>query len=383
MMPVGRFNRCVLTEAPVDASSRKNSGMTAAAPPTARTGYWGHLRLRRNVGPVQLFMRAFIPFVLVLVAVSAASLNWRITALDRDLNRTITAFLRLTGERFERDLAIPMEDLRLLARDAQTLPFTAATFGTHLQNLALARRTYKHVRWVDARGIEQVRIDATDREATIADKSALGDWSRSNFFARVQRLRDQDIHVSNFELDSAHGKIVEPLQPIVRFATPYIGAGGKPDGFLVIEVDMRVSLASLRVANPNGFVELLTRDGYWIKSFDPALEWGSILREREGTLFSTRNARAWGAMLRNREGRVTTNNGTFWFREVRPPPELASDAPSWKLVLQVPAEVFRRRNLAVAAALIAIAFAAALIAAPFYWWLSRKAVSAQAQAASS
>jgi len=188
--------------------------------------------------------------------------------------------------------------------------------------------------------------------------------------------------VSSFELKSAHGKIIEPFEPILRFAIPFISAAGARDGFFAIDVDMRASLAALRVANPNGFVELLTSEGYWIKSIDPQLEWGSVLREREGALFSTMNARAWGAMLRAREGHVSSDNGAFWFRVVRPP-DASSVTPSWKLVLHVPPEVVRARNLSVAAALALLALAAALIAAPFYWWLARKAVEPGGYSASS
>jgi hypothetical protein len=344
-----------------------------AAPP-ARTGYWGHLRVRRSVRPLQLFLRAFVPFVLVLVIAGALSLQWRVQTLDRELDQTNTAFVQLAGERLERELAVPLEDLRLLARDARTLPLSSESFSTHLQNLALARRTYKRVRWIDALGREQARVDSTARDVTIAPATELADWSRSNLFAKVQALRDNELYVSGFELDTDHGKIVEPLEPLMRVAMPFVGTNGQRNGFLEIDVDMRAPLASLSIANPHGFVELLTSDGYWIKAFDPRLEWGAILREREGALFSTKNARAWGAMLRDREGHVRSDNGTFWFRTVSPP-HPALDTPTWKLVLHVPQETLRKRNLGVAAALVALALAAALITAPVYWWLARKAVT--------
>jgi hypothetical protein len=321
---------------------------------------------------LQLFLRAFLPFVVVLLIAGVASLNWRIDTLDRDLDRTISAFLELAGERFEKDLTMPIQDLRYLSRELQSLTASDSTLSSRLRHLSLARERYSSIRLIDARGLEMLRIDSDNSGALETAPADLEDWSHSNLFTKLSSMRDGELYVSSFELRADRGKIVEPLEPILRFAVALSSPIGQRSGFLVIDLDAGESLAGLRVANPNGYVELLTNDGYWVKAHDPQLEWGAVLSEREHILFSTMNARAWGEMLEETQGKVQTENGAFWFRKVQPPAP-SIDSPSWKLVLHVPQDRLRARNVGVLAGLALLALTAAAMAAPFYWWLARKA----------
>jgi hypothetical protein len=362
---------CVLTVAVGDRARSENRWMSTV-PGTGQAGYWGHLRVRRAESALQLFLRAFLPFVVVLLTAGAAALNWRIDALERDLDVTIGAFLELAGERFEKDLTIPIQDLQYLSRELQSGTLLTSTLASRLHHLALARERYTSIRIIDVRGSELLHIDATSQQTVGQSPAHLGDWSRSNLFTTLGSMRDGELYVSSFELHASRGKIVEPIEPILRFAVPLSSTTGQRTGFLVIDLDARPSLAALRVANPNGYVELLTNDGYWVKAHDPELEWGAVLSEREHVLFSTMNARAWGEMIKQSQGSVRMENGAFWFRIVQPPAP-SVDSPSWKLILHVPQDRLRARNLGVISGLALLALAAAAIAAPFYWWLAHKA----------
>jgi hypothetical protein len=341
-------------------------------PGMGQAGYWGHLRVRRRETALQLFLRAFLPFLAVLLLAGAASLNWRIKALDRDLDTTIGAFLELAGERFEKDLAIPIQDLRFLSRELQPEAMLTSVLARRLHDLTLARERYSSIRVINPRGMELLRINSMPAGVGEASPGALEDWSRSNLFTKLVSLRDGELYVSSFELHANHGKIVEPIEPILRFAVPLTSSTGQRSGFLVIDLDARPLLAALKVANPNGFVELLTNDSYWVKAHDPQLEWGAVLSEREHVLFSTVNARAWGEIIKRPHGKTRTENGAFWFRNVQPPAS-SIDSPSWKLVLHVPQDRLHARNLGVIAGFALLALTAAVMAAPFYWWLARKA----------
>jgi hypothetical protein len=351
--------------------------------PIEHAGYWGHLRAQHVHGAFSLFLRAFLPFVGVLLIAGAAAFSWRMTMLDRDLDRTIVAFLELASARLQKDLQAPIEDLHFLAAELERAENPMSDVAGQLRNLSLARKRYAHLRLLNDSGLELARID---RDKSVASQRDLGDWSRSNLFATLAPLQDGELYVSSFELRTERGKIVEPFEPIIRFVKRTAGGNGRRTGYIVIELDARETLDALKIANPNGFVELLTSDGYWVRARDPKLEWGAVLREREHLLFSTRHARAWGVMTasvtgdaggvaresRVESGKTRTEGGGFWYRMVRSP-EASVVAPSWMLVLHVPQDRLRARELGAAAGLAALMLAAALIAAPFYWWLARRA----------
>jgi len=338
---------------------------------TTSTGYWGHLRTRHDPGATNLFLRAFLPFLCVLLLAGAAAFGWRMRTLDRELDATIAAFLTLAGERLQRDLEIPAEDLDFLAREFASRTALDVSSAATLANLAAARKRYTRLQVLDTSGLELASL--ADRSGSVQDAgSPREDWSRSNLFAALAALDDGELFISNFELRTDRGKIVEPLEPVVRFARPYADTRGQRAGFIVIELDARETLDALRVANPNGFVELVTTEGYWIKSHDPQLEWGGVLREREHLLFSTRNARAWGVMASSPAGKTRAENGGFWYRTVSAP-EAANTAPSWLLLLHVPEDRLRARAAGVAMSLTALVLVAALMAAPFYAWLAHRA----------
>lgn len=314
-----------------------------------------------------MFLQAFVPFLGVLLLAGAAAFDWRMRTLDRELDTTIDVFLELAGTRLQRDLQTPIEDLQFLAQELGRSGATPAV-AAQLGSLARARKRYPAIYVLDTAGTE--RIDVEDESITA--QASLGDRSHSNLFSALAAMRDDDLYVSSFELRTAGGKVVEPLEPIVRVARPFAAADGRRAGYVILELDAREALMALKVANPNGFVELLTGEGYWVKAREPQLEWGAVLRERQHHLFSTRNARAWEAMTQRERGSIRTEQGGFWYRRVRPLEPSVQD-PSWTLVLHVTQERLQDRALGVATALAGLALCAALMAAPFYWWLARRA----------
>lgn len=332
------------------------SGMTS--------GYWGHPPARPSRSALQLFLRAFLPFLGVLLLAGAAAFNWRMNVLDRELDATIDGVLDLAGTRLQRDLQGPIEDLHFLAQELSRLG-SGPEVAAQLSNLARARKRYLAIRVMDTAGIERSGTEAS-----------LDDGSRSNLFSALMPMNDGELYVSSFELRTAGGKVVEPFQPIVRFATPFGDAAARRAGYVIIELDASEALGALNIENPNGFIELLTADGYWIKAGDPRLEWGAVLRERQQHLFSVRNARAWEAMKQHDRGTLRTAQGGFWYRSIRPLEPSIHD-PEWTLVLCVPRARMDQRALGVAAGLAVLALCAALIAAPFYAWLARRAKAQQ------
>jgi len=337
------------------------------APAERTSGYWGRLHAQRSRSALRLFLRAFLPFLGVLLLAGAAAFSWRMSTLERELDATIDAFLELAGMQLQRDLQGPIEDLRFLSQELARLGATPAA-AAQLGNLARARRRYAAIRVLDVTGIERIGVE----DMSLNTQTQPADWSHSDAFTALAPLRDDDLYVSSFELRTEGGKILEPLEPIVRFAKPFADAAARHAGYVIIELDASEALGALAVADSNGFVELLTGEGYWVKARDPQLEWGAVLRERQQHLFSTRNARAWEAMKQQERGTVRTEQGGFWYRSIRPL-EPSIQNPTWMLVLHETPARRHERAFGVATALAGLAVCAVLMAAPFYWWLARRA----------
>ncbi|MCA9631068.1 MAG: hypothetical protein KC766_25560 [Myxococcales bacterium] len=65
------------------------------------------------------------------------------------------------------------------------------------------------------------------------------------------RVGPVEVYTSNIELNQEHGQIEVPHVPVVRTATP-VFAGERKIGLVVLNVDLRVTLAGLRREVPDG-----------------------------------------------------------------------------------------------------------------------------------
>ncbi|MES1929875.1 Hpt sensor hybrid histidine kinase [Salinisphaera dokdonensis CL-ES53] len=202
------------------------------------------------------------------------------------------------------------ERLRVAAEDIVFLKSMTLTSGVirsgtprnldrlaeHFIDYMHAHRSIAQLRWIDADGMEQLRVDYAEGIARMEPRSALQDKSDRPYVEQGQRLPDGSIYLSPLDLNVEYGQIEKPYKPVIRFATPIFDRDGVRRGLVVANVLGQQWLdAFVRAAGDfSGHLMLLNRDGYWLHDPDDANEWGFALGNDQ--TFGRRYPQAWSAM---------------------------------------------------------------------------------------
>ncbi len=273
-----------------------------------------------------VFAANFLPF-LALITVALLLLNH----LDRE--QVVARLQQQELQRvqpslgvLERGFAGVVADLQILAnsdavRSYLLNPDTEETrrVTREFALFSLQKRLYDQIRVLGPAGHERVRVDYRDGAPYVVPANELQDKSSRYYFRDTARLGRGAVFVSPLDLNTEHGRVEQPFKPVVRFATPLLGADGKLAGELIINYRASGMLRQLGqgLAGGHGDGMLLDGQGYWLyDAVHPQREWGFMFGD--GVSFAASYPEAWSRISALGAGQVETPNGLFTFASTYP-----------------------------------------------------------------
>jgi sigma-B regulation protein RsbU (phosphoserine phosphatase) len=183
---------------------------------------------------------------------------------------------------------------------------------------AVARKGYDQVRYIDTQGMERIRAQLRLASPIVIPDEELQDKSHRYYISAGLALERNEVYLTPLDLNMERGQIESPLKPTYRVITPVFDRSKRKQGVLVINVKAREMLEGLSAGvNPDASrIILLDDGGYWLKSPDPAEEWGFMYPERQELTFARRYPEAWNALRGVETGRVETDAGLYASRLV-------------------------------------------------------------------
>jgi len=206
-------------------------------------------------------------------------------------------------------------------------------------------RKYDQVRFIDASGKEQVRINFDGKVAEAAPLHELQDKSQRYYVQEASRLSENEIYISPLDLNIEAGKVEQPFKPEIRMATPIFGVDSQMQGVIVLNYLAFSLLDNFREHMVDSWGEpmMINPQGYWLSSPHKEDEWGFMLGSNDN--FKTRFDKAWDYINSHESGAIETTDGLFVFETVRPylPNADVDEAPTeeyvaeqyWKIVTRV------------------------------------------------
>ncbi|MGE4423808.1 MAG: diguanylate cyclase [Pseudodesulfovibrio sp.] len=190
--------------------------------------------------------------------------------------------------------------------------------------LARNRQDYDQIRYIDASGMERIRVNSRDEQATAVPEDRLQNKADRYYFKECLALGRGDIYLSPMDLNVEHGKVEQPVRPMLRIGTPVFDSSGRKRGIVLINYDARTLLDRILSTNTSsqGVSMLLNRQGYWLLSPDKDKEWGFMAAKTRDVSFAMERPDEWKWMLSRERGQVATANGLFTFAMVRPLAEM-------------------------------------------------------------
>lgn len=176
------------------------------------------------------------------------------------------------------------------------------------------RNIYDQIRYIDASGDEQIRINLTVNGGYIVPSTELQNKKDRYYFYEALNLQEDSVHVSPLDLNIEHGEIEVPYKPMIRFSTPIFNSSGDLKGIIVLNYLAENVLSSFRelALNSGGEIVLLNSESYWLSSSDPNLEWNFMFNDSINHMFKNEYEQEWDAII-NENGQVITSKGLFTF----------------------------------------------------------------------
>ena len=224
---------------------------------------------------------------------------------------------------------------------------------------SLTHPMYYQLCWIDENGMEVLRINNADGQISIADQNKLENKRDQRYFQKSIQLEPGEVYASPLYLEVENKKVLTPILPIIRIATPVFDSQVRRHGILVVTVAAKEFLAHVGASKnvPNSRNMLLNSEGYWLKSDNPDDEWGFMFNQPKTLAASFPDA--WKKIAAAERGQFEDNSGLWSYETaylLKPRKSVPADANIpirasvdaeqyfWKVVSFVPISQIREFN---------------------------------------
>ncbi len=186
--------------------------------------------------------------------------------------------------------------------------------------MLLAKKTYDQIRYIDNNGMECVRVNFTDGNPEAVPAEKLQNKAKRYYFTDTIKLGRKEIFVSPLDLNIEHGKIEEPLKPMLRFGTPVFNNNGEKHGIVLLNYLAKNLLDYIRekkIGEPSENM-LLNTEGYWLLNSIKKKEWGFMFDNKDRLSFAVDYPEEWRMIRKQKSGQINTGNGLFTFITIYP-----------------------------------------------------------------
>jgi diguanylate cyclase (GGDEF)-like protein len=208
-----------------------------------------------------------------------------------------------------------ISDLKYLSHAYDTALISEDSLQSIVENWSVFSRNrgiYDQIRYIDANGDEQIRINLVDGKAYAVPKAELQNKADRYYFTDTIKLPAESIYISKLDLNVEREAVEVPFKPMIRFATPIYDYNGNVQGIIVLNYMAQDLLDRFRVyaENSYGEVVLINDDGYWVSSEDEAQNWHFMFEDQLGDSFASRYPEVWQRLL-NGQSQFLTSEGLF------------------------------------------------------------------------
>ncbi len=179
---------------------------------------------------------------------------------------------------------------------------------------------YDQIRYLDSHGQEIVRVDYKYGQAIPITHENLQNKAKRYYFADCFRLDKDQIFISPFDLNIEHGKVEEPLKPMIRLCTPVFNKHKQKRGVILFNYLGKHLFNAILSSEKTSIGEtmLVNKEGYWLQHVDPDKEWGFMFEHKQAVSFAVEYPQIWQKIQEEKEGQIYSEFGLFTFSLVYP-----------------------------------------------------------------
>jgi len=277
---------------------------------------------------IPLKLKGFLRHKLIGVGAATVSLfgvvylfyAWERQAYLEQLSEQVYGRLAFAEELIGNSFQVVSEDLRVIADSDAVSEYLYEPDGVGLahltnefKNLSLHKSRYAQIRFLDAEGMERIRIDEGGR---VIAGSELQNKSSRYYVQEGFSLQPGSVYISPLDLNVERGQVERPFRPMIRFVMPIDLEGRARDGLVIINYqadDLLNRLGELQ-SMEGADVEILNADGYWLLHPDTDLEWGFMFEEGQSLTAASSEPELWSQLLLEPKGMFQMEGRGFYWR---------------------------------------------------------------------
>lgn len=143
--------------------------------------------------------------------------------------------------------------------------------------LSASKSTLMQLRYLDASGMEKVRVDRSGdlEQISIVEEDSLQDKSHRYYFKEVAQIAPNSFWYSRLDLNVENKKVEVPHKPVLRVATP-VYVDQKFQGIIIVNVHARSFLDKFR-RDSLFDISLVDGDGYHMEACEGEDSWTRYL----------------------------------------------------------------------------------------------------------
>ena len=245
----------------------------------------------------------------------------------RELKSSERRAVQMLRELLVSQLSLVDSDVRYLANSyavrnhlADPARFPRHRVAEEFARFAETRRIYHQIRYIDASGQEQVRVELEEEGPRLLTPDELQNKADRYYFEEGSEMSAGEVYVSRFDLNVENDELEWPPRPMIRFATPVFDAEGNRRGIVILNYLGSRLLETLGKGSIGlrGRPMLLNVDGYWLHGGPAAKNWGFMYPEADNTRFGHLHPAVWETMSSSSRGQVVGRAGLFSFSRIVP-----------------------------------------------------------------
>jgi len=183
-------------------------------------------------------------------------------------------------------------------------------------SVANNQKWYTQIRFLDATGIEKIRLNYSDGRAKATQVEQLQDKSQRDYYQYAQSLAENDIGIWGIDLEYEFGKLVEPYLPALRLITPVYVAGERA-GYLVLNIDVQYLSSRLNYSPDERFSpDLIDEQGFYLAGENLDELYGHLIKQRQQHNFAQSFPVTWQMMQFNKSGHLREGRHLIVFNQI-------------------------------------------------------------------
>lgn len=176
--------------------------------------------------------------------------------------------------------------------------------------IARTQGYFSQLRFIDAEGMEMVRVNSGQAFVEIVDRDRLQYKGDREYFSYAKSLKDAQMGTFGIDLESENGELVWPLVPAYRIIYPIVFEG-KRLGYFVANLDLpRIYKGLAYKRNLTNLPNVITQDGYYLMSNDGDNIMGHLVEEHKEVKVANQYPALWRSIQLKDSGTVKEED--YW-----------------------------------------------------------------------